>query len=292
MIAGGVLMTGCVEANILRAMHNHAFGPPPMPPLPRPAALQALRSILAKAQEDDDLDADKRTGMGAMYERAATEGELEEEGVEQLLNLLDPPPTAVFADLGSGRGEALFHIAARRPLAHVIGIELLPARHERARTLLAALEDQRPEVLRAPVTLIEGDLMDLGWEEGMPDKQYGGMHGVTHAFMCSTCFDDVILAQVARTLGSHKLCPAFQALVSIRELPSQPFLQKVGELTLCCSWNAASRARVYVPTDLLSRPPQAWAVPVLSHFLCADDVCSLPRGLGCTRSAPLIRLHT
>ena len=71
---------------------------------------------------------------------------------------------------------------------------------------------------------------------------------MTHAFSCSTCFDDLILGKLAQTLGSRELCPDFQVLVSIRELPSQPYLQKIGELALCCSWNAACPARVYVPT--------------------------------------------
>ena len=105
--------------------------------------------------------------LGPMYERAATDGELEEEGVEQLLELLQLTESSVFADLGSGRGEALLHIAARVEVQRAIGIELLPARHQRACELRDTCEEQ--ELLKTPVILTEGDLTELGGE-ALPAK--------------------------------------------------------------------------------------------------------------------------
>ena len=115
---------------------------------------------------------------------------------------------------------------------------------------------------------------------------------MTHAFTCSVCFDDLILRNLAKTLGSRELCPRFQVLISTRELPSQPYLQKIGQRPFYCSWNTAAAARVYVPTDLLGREEEDWCVPVLSHFLCADGVCLLPPGLGSSRSGSFVRLHS
>ena len=131
-----------------------------------------------------------------------------------------------------------------------------------------------------------------GWEAGASDEVYGGVDGVTHALTCSVCFDDLILRNLAKTLGSRELCPRFQVLASTRELPSQPYLQKIGQLPLYCSWNTAAAAHVYVPTDLFSRAEQNWCVPVLARFLCADGVCSLPPGLGSSRASSFIRLHS
>eukprot|EP00966_Prymnesium_polylepis_P235485 5446288-Prymnesium_polylepis.1 len=76
------LTAGCAETRLLRAMHDYAFGPrPPSPPLP-PEALRSLHAVLETARDGDGSEAARSStgGMGAMYERAATDGELEEEG--------------------------------------------------------------------------------------------------------------------------------------------------------------------------------------------------------------------
>ena len=151
------------ESHLLRAMHSHALGPRPPAPVPLPSnALQALRSTL-ESDRGAESAPPERTGMGVMYERAATDGELEEEGVEQLLELFQLSESSVFADLGSGRAEALLHVAARVKVERAIGIELLSARHQRACELREACEAQ--QLLKTPVVLTEGDLSDLGGEE-------------------------------------------------------------------------------------------------------------------------------
>merc|ERR1712083_1023924 len=79
---------------------------------------------------------------------------------------------------------------------------------------------------------------------------------------------------MAAALGSRQLFPRFQALVSLRALPSQQHLLLVGEAPLATSWNAACRAHFYVPADVLEREEQA--VPMLARFLCSGGSCSLP----------------
>ena len=86
----------------------------------------------------------------------------------------------------------------------------------------------------------------------------------------------------------HHLSSRRQVLVSLRELPLQPHLVKVGELPLYCSWNAASPARVYVPADVHSRGADKASLPVLSRFLCDEGVCALPVVL--THAAHAVRL--
>ncbi|KAL1521463.1 hypothetical protein AB1Y20_021125 [Prymnesium parvum] len=146
---------------LLAAMHAFAFSAsPPACPSAWDMPIPAVRSVIEEWRRDAPAQPSSDGGArGAMYEQAATDGQLEEEGVVQLLELLDPPASAVFADLGSGRGEALFHIAARREMTRAVGVELLRTRHERACELRQKLEARK--LLRTPVSLVHGDLLDM-----------------------------------------------------------------------------------------------------------------------------------
>lgn len=131
--------------------------------------LAPLRRLLAAARESaaaatPGAMSAEAAALGEVYRRAATDGELLEEGVEQLLRLLQPGPGAVFCDLGSGRGEALLHVAARGRYRGCIGVELLEERHSTAvGSLAAAVGDG---LLPSPVRLVRGDLTELGaWVE-------------------------------------------------------------------------------------------------------------------------------
>ena len=103
---------------------------------------------------------------------------------------------------------------------------------------------------------------------------------LTHAFSSSVCFDDVLLREMATTLGNANLFPRFQTLVSLRALPSQASLIHVGELFLETSWNQNCRGHVYVPADILERGAGAiCTAPLLARLLCSEGVCTLPTAL-------------
>ena len=140
----------------------------------------------------------------------------------------------------------------------------------------------------ADVALVRGDLSELGAEASCSWAEAARLREVTHVFTCSVCFDDFLLRRMAASLGSEEQCPAFQALVSLRALPSQPHLVQVGEVELECTWNAGCKARVYVPADVLRRERRS--VDVLARFLCdADDgTCALPQAL--SRPDEFVRL--
>lgn len=266
------------EIDLLLEMRAHAMREPVTAPTADDATLQRLRGLLSDGVRRRDVSADEASQLSPMLARAATDGELLEEGVDQLLAALCMPADAVFMDLGSGEGQALLHVAARAPLAAAVGVELLEARHATAKRSLARLLPARPSLLRTDdVRIVRGDLSELG-EEACGWAEEARLREVTHAFSCSTCFDDFLLRRMAATLGDPAACPAFEALVSIRALPSQPHLAQVGEIELACSWNGGCKARVYVPTDVLRRERRS--VGVLARFLCDDDgICALPQAL-------------
>ena len=270
-------------SSLLRALH--AAHNLPAPAIPRLAA--DLQEILHDAEgaavaacSIDDVSEESR---GSLYDRAATDGELLDNGVATLLGALSAPKSAVFADLGSGRGGALFRTAAVTEWRHCFGIEFLQAKHNVAEHALGSL--RRSPVLRSPVTLAVGDILELdalattlvGPGEGDDDETR--LEELTHAYTCSVCFDDLLLRSLARSLGNRTLFPRFQALVSLRALPSQPYLTRVGELSLECSWNGAVTGHVYVPADVCERDEADCAIPLLAHCLCDSGVCALPAPL-------------
>ena len=267
------------EIDLLLEMRAHATQEPRAATTPDDATLQRLRELLFDGLRRRDVSADEASQLSPMLARAATDGELLEEGVDQLLAALCMPDDAVFMDLGSGEGQALFHVAARAPLAAAVGVELLEARHDIAGKSLFRVLAARPPLLQTDdVRIVRGDLSELG-EEACSWAEEARLRDVTHAFSCSTCFDDFLLRRMAATLGDRAACPNFEALVSIRALPSQPHLAQIGEIELACSWNQGCKARVYVPADVLRRERRS--VGVLARFLCDDHdgTCALPQAL-------------
>ena len=166
------------------------------------------------------------------------------------------------------------------------------SKHAAASHALNAL--QETPLLCSPISVLNGDVLDLEEWAGQPPVESGNdqwatteqpgatsaqLSEVTHAYTCSVCFDDFLLRGIARSLANRTAFPRFQSLVSLRALPSQPYLTRIGELSLECSWNAAVRGHVYVPADLLERDAASRAVPLLANCLCADGTCALPPAL-------------
>jgi hypothetical protein len=260
------------------------------------AAEEELAAAAANAPQPEGGGGEEEEAFSALYARATTDGELVDEGVAMLIETLelngrfelngrsggareldessDEPITApitapyVFADLGSGRGGALLRVAAALPLRGCFGVELVRRKHAVAEALRGAIETH----LRSPVTLWQGDLIEIG----AAAQERAGFRELTHAYSCSVCFDDFLLRQMAESLANRDAFPRFQALLSLRELPTQPHLVRVGTVSLCCTWNAAVRGHVYVAADLLARPLADRPIAILKRFLCHSGTCTLP----------------
>jgi len=227
----------------------------------------------AAASESDEK-------LSALYARAATDGEILDDGVVTLLDSLGLDERSVLADLGSGNGGALVRMACALPLRACFGIELIASKHERA----LALKDAAADDLLAPTALLQGDLIEIGQYaeatagDGAQENE-AKLGDLTHVFTCSVCFDDFLLRRMAQVLADRDTFPRLQVLVSLRSLPTQPLFVEIGTLSLCCTWNAAVRAHVYVLADLLERPLEDQPIAVLERFLCRSGTCSLPAQL-------------
>ena len=283
-------------AKLLHSLHL-AHNQPPSQTALSADLLKIIADAEAAASDACPTEKFSDAQKGPLYDRAATDGELLEGGVETLLGAMRASKDAVFADLGSGRGGAMFRIAAGSEWRHCFGIEFIESKHAAAEHALGSLRSS--SVLRSPVTFMPGDIVELdalaatvvgepldsdgGQSSGESGEQAGTgttrLSELTHAFACSVCFDDFLLRAMARSLGNRTAFPRFQALVSLRSLPSQPYLTRVGGIALECSWNAQVTGHVYVPSDVLERDEGDRAVPLLAHCLCEGGVCSLPAPL-------------
>ncbi len=260
----------------MRSLHSTRSEPLGAAPgaTPHPQAWQ----LISAAEEQLAAEPEPETEvLSALYARAATDGELLDDGVATLIETLQPDEGSVFADLGSGRGGALLRVAAALPLRGCFGVELIASKHAAAEALRAAVEDQ----LRSPVTLWKGDLIEVE----AATKEREGLRELTHAYSCSVCFDDFLLRRMAEALANRDAFPRFQALVSMRMLPAQPHLVRLGSVPLYCTWNAAARGHVYVAADLLERPVADRPVAILERFLCREGTCTLPASLQWARAS-------
>ena len=246
-----------VAGSLLSAMHvAHRETPRPL------GVLSDQQRQLLHAAEAEAVAASRASlhldhaSRGALYERAATDGELLDGGVATLIRALRPSARdGVFLDLGSGRGGALFRVAAMSEWRHCFGVELVESKHAAASHALRAL--QCTPLLRSPVTLLRGDVLDLealaaqlpidvalgarnakvvshasplahctlksaSWGNDKwattdePGATPAQLSEVTHAYTCSVCFDDFLLRGIARSLANRTAFPRFQSLVSCR----------------------------------------------------------------------------
>ena len=184
-----------------------------------------------------------------------TYGELLPAGVDKLFAILGLDQTSSFYDLGAGTGRSLLQVAMMQPdMRRAVGVELSATRLEYGEVALQRLRQLNATI--CPVELREGDIGDNTY----PDA--------THAFVSSVCFDDALLRKIARNLG---LNANFRVMVSLRQLPIQPYLVLLGRTFLPCTFHGRQPSYVYVRPGLHGTP-----AATMAEFLCDSGCCWLP----------------
>jgi SAM-dependent methyltransferase len=112
--------------------------------------------------------------------------------LRRTLERLGPGPGDVFADVGSGKGQAVL-VAAQLPYRRVIGVELAPALTEVARE---NVDRARPRLTCPEVELVTSDALE--WE--IPDD-------LTVAYLYCPFLGDTFEAFVERLVESHDANP-------------------------------------------------------------------------------------
>jgi SAM-dependent methyltransferase len=190
-------------------------------------------------------------------------GEIQPEGIDRLLDLLELDPSSTFCDLGSGIGRVVLHAAMQTAVGSAVGLELSDSRLEQAEAAAAVLSGLG--VRMRPVQFVRADL-------GSCDLAAATGGGASHYFMCSTAFGAALCRSLAERAAA---APGFRLLVASRPLPPQQALVKVGEVPgVRYSWIASGSLHVYA-RDWASAPRG-----VLARFWCRDGVCWAPPGGG------------
>ena len=131
-------------------------------------------------------DADRKQidpeGKGAVY------GEILYESMANIFKLMNLTEEDVFVDLGSGVGKVVFQAGLTQPIFKVKGIELSKDRFNTSvqvfDQLSTLLEPEEVDKWTGRVELIHGDILQQNYSD------------VSHAFMCTTCFRDNLIAQI------------------------------------------------------------------------------------------------
>lgn len=216
----------------------------------------------------------------------------------------------MFVDLGCGRGRAVLQVALHSTVAKAVGLELSESRLEQAELAAGLLQRQglalapvefRQEDLSS-CSFDEGShfyLCSTAFGASIcrcarPNAQHAHVRPCARAHVCA-CMQLLHAApgewrgcgglggvprassNLRRTRDACRsiaerlhAAPNFRALITSRQLPSQPYLYKAAELPCQFSFNADGRAYVYV------RSVAAAPAALLGRLWCAGGACWLP----------------
>lgn len=156
-------------------------------------------------------------------DESTTYGEFPLPFLVALLETLDPPPTARFLDLGSGRGQITFAAARSRPWSSCQGLEIVPQLHFIADEAgVAARRLCGVNALSCPVSFYLGDIYSgeataallAGGETG---ESWGGKVLV---FVYATCLEVDAGGELVRLAAALAALPVGATVVTVnRPLP-------------------------------------------------------------------------
>jgi hypothetical protein len=162
----------------------------------------------------------------------ATYGELTPRGFSKLLRKLDPKPSDVFYDLGSGTGKVVLQMAMSAPLKRCVGYELSSSRSSVARSRLR-LARQQGHIQAKRTAFYTSDFMEVP------------MKDATLVYACATAFSNRFMLRLMRKLAA---LPKPITFVSLRVLDDHKSFVEEDEFTLHTSWDTKCPAYVYRTT--------------------------------------------
>jgi SAM-dependent methyltransferase len=152
----------------------------------------------------------------------ATYGEITDEGVQKLIDMIKPTAQDVFYDLGSGVGRMTTKMYLDSPLKKSVGIELSDSRH----TYAMAIQQE----LKAKKKLIPGRTLDF--KKG--DILKANLDDATIVYTASTCFSDEFMKKLTNKLAALK---KGLKVFTLRPLVKHDKFKLVKEFQLPMTWS-------------------------------------------------------
>jgi len=161
---------------------------------------------------------------------APTYGEITYQAAKKLLDSLNLTQNDVFYDFGSGVGKMVVQTYLTTPVKKAVGIELSPTRVNRAKSVKDKLEKQGK--------VENGRTLDFK-EENITTAKFDD---ATVVYMCSTCYSEALMKQIADMLAKLK---KGLRVVTLKKLPDHKAFKLTNTYNLPMTWSSDVSVHVY-----------------------------------------------
>jgi len=192
----------------------------------------------------------ERHEKGLTGQKSLIYGEVEFRSFAKVLRKISPPEGAVFVDLGSGTGKAVFVARLLHDFGKCGGVEVLEGLHAQAlkvkqRYGQLKLNEYLTVGGASELSLVQGSILDDEGPSAGPSAGACSWHDADVVFANSTCFDDALMAQMA--LKARKLKPGAFFVTFTKGLASPQHFEVLERKRYKMSWGPAT---VYIQRRL------------------------------------------
>lgn len=162
-----------------------------------------------------------------------TYGEIEEEGLQNLIKYLNIDKNDIFYDLGSGLGKVVLYFYIETSVKTSIGIEFYKKRSMEAEQVLKKLYKKKPQLLddNRIITFQNSNIKDVNLDDA------------TIIFMCSECYSPELLDTIYDKIKNNK---NLKYLISIKKYDKfKELLPKETLIPTPCTWSKNKQTSVY-----------------------------------------------
>jgi hypothetical protein len=164
-----------------------------------------------------------RKGGSSVY------GEILPESLQHILDDIKLTKKDVFWDLGNGLGKVCLQTAACTP-ATVYGVELAKTRVDLAQSVLKKIDQQYKLNLHKKCSFSYGNILDADLSKA------------TVVYMCSTCYPEKLMMDIANKLAHNKK-PL--RVLTLKSLPEHPSFKLVKTYHEKMTWSSDSAVYLY-----------------------------------------------
>jgi precorrin-6B methylase 2 len=161
---------------------------------------------------------------------APTYGEILPKSVSILLADLKLTEEDVFYDLGSGVGKVAVQVYLESPVKKSVGVELSPTRHNHAMKVHGKLKDAGKLKANRDLVFCQENIL------------HADISDATVLFLCSTCYSDELMADLASKM--QQLKPGTRIL-TLKPFKSTTSLKLLKTYQLPMTWTEASAVHLY-----------------------------------------------